>query len=261
VTNEVIEVSLDGLIRLQSAVSEFARAELARIAGAVIHDLRSRPAEGTFDEVKARHLWDEYCWALQEGPFDDDMGWDDLRLGSLTGAFDDLARASIAGAVEGLPPYAKVFLSGLAFDEDEDPDQNESLGCIWIDGIANLILRQVNEQAGQRNLDLLGPHRGDVIGYEISGSGTVWSALSDMGEATDLIASHVNAMIDPDGDLAELADAMVDAYLATAEQEAEGAAADLLRHFDNQLRSLVLENDVLPSLRAIRTALLERLDP
>jgi hypothetical protein len=56
------------LARLQSAILDFARAEIVRIAQEVIDNLRSRPAAGTFDEVKARHLWDEYCWALQEGP-------------------------------------------------------------------------------------------------------------------------------------------------------------------------------------------------
>jgi len=259
--DQLVEISFDGLTTLQSAISDFARSELARTAQGVIDALRSRPAEGTFGEVESRHLWDEYCWALQEGPFDVDMGWDDLRLDSLSGAFDDLMQASIMYAVERLPHYAKVFLSALAFEEDDDSDENESLGCIWVDGVANLILGQVNGRAGQRHLDLLGPHRGDVIGYQISGSGMVWSVLSDRGEARDLIAGHVASMIHPNGDLSELANAMVEAFIAAAAQDAEGATADLLRYCDNQMRSLVLENDVLPSLRAMRVVLLARLDP
>jgi hypothetical protein len=54
----------DGLARLQSAAADFAHAEIARIAQQVIDRLRSSPANGTFAEVAARHLWDEYCWAL-----------------------------------------------------------------------------------------------------------------------------------------------------------------------------------------------------
>lgn len=259
-TEQRDEVGLDGLASLQSAVSDFARADIARIAQEIIESLRARPAVGTFEEVKARHLWDEYCWALQEGPFDDDIGWDVLRVGSLADACDDVVRAFIMDAVEKLPHYAKVFLSGLAFEEDEDSDENESLGCIWVEGIASLILGQVNDRATQRHLDLIGPRRGHVIGYEISGSGMVWSALSDRGEATDLIASHVDAMIDPDGDLSELADAMVEAFMTATAGDADGAVSDLLGRFDDQMRSLLLENDVLLSLKTMRAALLERLD-
>ena len=53
-----------------------------------------------------------------------------------------------------------------------------------------------------------------MIGYEIEGSGTVWSALSDRGEAMDLVAAHVDEMIDPDGDLSKLAAEMVEAFIA-----------------------------------------------
>jgi len=67
-----VTVSQDGLARLQSAAADFARTEIARIVQAVIDDLRSRPAIGIFNDVAARHLWDECCWALQEGPFDGD---------------------------------------------------------------------------------------------------------------------------------------------------------------------------------------------
>lgn len=177
---------------LQSAAEAFARAEVVRVSGAVIDDLRSQPANHIFGDVAARHLWDEYCWSLQEGPFDDDMGWDDVRLGSLSGAFEDVVRASIQSEVEKLPRHALVFLSAHAFKKDANIDKDESLGSIWIDGIVSL--------------DLIGPHRGDAIGYEAQGSGMVWSVLSDRNEAMDLIASHCDALIDPEGDLFDLSD-------------------------------------------------------
>lgn len=172
---EAVNVSGDGLARLQSAAAEFARAEIARIVEAVLVDLRSRPAVGTFGDVTARHLWDEYCWALQEGPFDDDMDWDEVRLGSLSGAFDDLVRTSIQTELEKLPKHALVFLSVQAFEEDADSDEEEEIGSIWVDGVVSLVLDEVNARASRRNLDLIGPHRGDVIGHEIEGSGMVYS--------------------------------------------------------------------------------------
>lgn len=256
-----VEVSRDGLARLQSAAEDFARAEIARIVAAVIDDLRSRPANGTFGDVAARHLWDEYCWSLQEGPFDDDMGLDDVRLGSLSSAFDDVVRASIQTEVEKLPRHALVFLSAQAFEEDADSDDEESLGGIWIDGIVSQVLDEVNSRASRRTLDLIGPQRGDVIGYEVEGSGMVWSVLSDRSEAMDLTASHCDALIDPEGDLSDLADEMVEAFMAAAAEDDEGAVFSVfLEHFEEEVRALVREKDVVPSLEDLRAALLDRLD-
>ncbi|HEV7434612.1 MAG TPA: hypothetical protein VGO22_07050 [Pseudorhizobium sp.] len=256
-----VEVSRDGLTRLQSAAGDFARADIARIVGAAIDDLRSRPANGIFGDVAARHLWDEYCWSLQEGPFDDDMGWDDVRLGSLSSAFEDVVRASIQTEVEKLPRHALVFLSARAFEEDDDNEEDECLGGIWIDGIVSLVLDEVNSRASRRTLDLIGPHRGDVIGYEVEGSGMVWSVLSDRGEALDLIASHCDALIDPEGDLSDLADEMVEAFMAAAAEDDEGAVFSVfLEHFEDEVRALVREKDVVPSLEDIRAGLLHRLD-
>lgn len=255
-----VEVSRDGLSRLQSAAEAFARAEVARIAGAVIDDLRSQSANDTFGDVAARHLWDEYCWSLQEGPFDDDMGWDDLRLGSLSGAFEDVVHASVQAEVEKLPRHALVFLSAQAFEEDHDSDE-ESLGGIWIEGIVSLVLDEVNSRASRRTLDLIGPHRGDVIGYEVEGSGMVWSILSDRGEAMDLIASHCDALIDPEGGLSDLADEMVEAFMAAAAEDDEGEVFSVfLERFEDDIRALVRDKDVLPSLENMRAGLLDRLE-
>lgn len=256
-----VEVSRDGLSRLQSAAEAFARTEVARIAGVVINDLRSQSANDTFGDVAARHLWDEYCWSLQEGPFEDDMGWDDVRLGSLSGAFEDVVRVSIQTEVEKLPRHALVFLSAQAFEEEDDSDEEESLGSIWIDGIVSLVLDEVNSRASRRTLDLIGPHRGDVIGYEVEGSGMVWSVLSDRGEAVDLIASHCYALIDPAGDLSNLADEMVEAFMAASAEDDEGEVFSVfLERFEDDVRALVRDKDVLPSLEDMRAGLLDRLD-
>jgi hypothetical protein len=263
-SEERVRVSQDGLAWLQSAAADFARAEIARVVQAVIDDLRSRPAIGTFDDVAARHLWDEYCWALQEGPFDEDMVLGNVSLGSLSSAFGETVRGSILTEVEKLPRHAQVFLSALAFEEEGDSDKEDAFGSVCVEKIVNLILEDVNHRASRRNLDLIGPDRDDVIRYEIDGSGMAWSLLSDRDEALDLIVGHTNAMIDPDGDLSKLADEMVDAFMVAAKEEADTAGGavfvDFLEHFDNSVRSLVRENDVLPSLEDMRAALLDRLD-
>ena len=256
-----IEAIRDGLVRLQSAAEGFARDEVGRISGAVIDDLRTRPASHIFGDVAARHLWDDYCWSLQEGPFDDDMGWDEVRLGSLSGALDDMVRAVAQAEIEKLPRHALVFLSANAVEQDGDGDQDEAHGGIWIDGIMSLVLEEVNTRASRRRLDLIGPNRGDAIGYEVEGSGMVWSVLSDRGEAMELIASHCDALIDPDGDLSDLAEEMVEAFMTAASEDGEGKAfAVFLDRFEGEVRALVKDKDVMPSLEDIRAGLLDRLD-
>jgi hypothetical protein len=245
---EKVEVSINGLSRLQSAADDFARAESAGIARAVIEDLRSRPAEGVFEEVHARHLWDEYCWALQEGPF------------PISGAFDGLLHAHIHAEIEELPRYAQVFLSAFAVEEDPDTDDEEFFGCIWVDGIAKLVTEAVNERACQRSLYLIGPDRADAIPYEIEGIGFVWSML-DRTEAMDLVSAHVDSMIDPDADLSLLADEMVEAFLTAAIEDEDGAFFQAsVNHFEGKLRWIIMEEDVLPSLREMRTKLLKAWD-
>ena len=259
-TEEMVQVRLDGLVRLQSAAKDFARPEIIRIAEAVIADLRSRPAVGCFGDVAARHMWDEYCWARQAGSFDDDIGWDEVRLGSLSGNWDNTIRAFGSSEVEKLPQHALIFLSAYALKEDADSDEAGSFGSIWVDGIVDMVMKEINHRASQRNLDLIGPHHGDVIGYEIQGAGMVWSALSNRGEAMDLIASHADTMIDPDADLSGLAAELVEAFIAAANEDAEDSIlAAFLDRFGNDVSSLLLEQDVLPSLDVMRGALIKRL--
>jgi hypothetical protein len=257
----MVEVSVDSLTRIQSAAEDFARPEIIRIVEAVIADLRSSSAVGLFGELAARHMWDEYCWTLQQGPFDDDTGWYGVRLGSLSGNWDDTVRAFVSGEVEKLPKHALIFLSAHAFENGSNIDEEGSLGGISIDGIVACVMEEINERASRRNLDLIGPNRGDVIGYEIEGSGMVWSALPDREEAMTLIAEHADTMISPDADLSDLARDLVDLFIAAANEEAEGSVLSaFLERFEGDVRSLLLEKDVLPALEDMRAALIERLD-
>jgi hypothetical protein len=257
---EKVEVSIDGLSRLQSSARDFARAEINRIVRVVIGELRSRPAEGIFGDLYARHSWDEYCWALQEGPFDDSIIIGDTNLGSLSGAFGSLMQANILAEIEKLPEHAQIFLSALSFEEDADRDEEECLGGIWIEGIVEVVAKAVNERASRRNLDLIGPHRSDAIGYEVQGTGFVWSML-DCAVAMDLVRIHVDSLIDPDADLSLLAAEMVEAFLTAAREDEDGGVfIEFLSHFEEDLRSLITERDVLPSLEEMRRKLLEAWD-
>ena len=86
----------------------------------------------------------------------------------------------------------------------------------------------------------------------------VWEAVS---ERTSIIASHVDAMLDPDADLAEPASELIDAFIHAASEEADGTVlAEFLELFEDEIRTLLLERDVLPALEEMRSALISQLD-
>jgi hypothetical protein len=258
---EKVEVNLGDLEWFRSAAGDFARGEIARIVQVVVEELRSCPAEDVFGDVGARHLWDEYCWALQEGPFDIEIVLANTNLGSLSAGFDAILRTHVLAQVENLPKYAQVFLSEFAFQEDIDSDNEKLLGGISIDEIVNTVTEAVNERACRRNLSLIGPHREDAIGYQIEGTGFVWSVLPNRKQAHNLIGAHVDAMINPNGDLSELAEEMVEAFIIAAREDEGGALfLKLLEHFDTAFRSMIREKDVLPSLQKTRVELLKAWD-
>lgn len=255
------DVSRDGLLKLYSAATDFARAEIALIVEAVLDDLRSRPTHDTFGDVAARHLWDEYCWSLKEGPFDDDISWGGMRFGSISDAFEDVVRAAIEAELEKRPKHALVFLSAKAIDECPDIDQEEALGNIWMDGIVSLVLEQLNERASsRRNLGLIGPERGELVPYEVEGGGMVWGVLSERGEASDLVASHCDALLDPKGDLSELAEEMLEAFMAAAADDDGTVLPLVLESFEDEFRTLAMEKDILPMLNETRATLFSLLD-
>lgn len=257
---EKVEVSLEGLSRLQSAARDFARAEIAGIAQVVIEELRSRPAVGVFEETNARHFWDEYCWAHQEGPFDDPMILDNTNLGSLADGFDDLLHGLILAEIEKLPKHGQILLSALAYEEDFDIDEDEYLGSIWLDGITKCVAEAVNERAAQRKLDLIGPDRADLIGYEIEGTGFVWSML-DRDVALEVVSGYVDTLIDPNADLSPLAAELVEAFvMAVKEDEGGTVFVAALEHFEDKLLSMIMNVDVLPSLNEMRRKLLKVVD-
>ena len=258
--SETVKVSRDGFMRFRSAVFDFARGEIKRTARVVIEDLQSCPANDSFGDVAARHLWDEYCWALQEGPFDDDIVMGDVNLGSFSDAFDDVARACAQERVEKLAKHVQVLLSTLAFEQDSNLD-DETLGTVCVDGVIDLVMEEVNAGASTRNLELIGPDRGDAIACEVEGSGLVWSALSDRGDAMELISSHADTMIDPKSNLSKLADEMVETFIGAAKEEAEGTMlAEFIARFEKQICALIKEKDVVPSLEDMRAGLIEKLD-
>lgn len=255
--DEKIEVSGDGLSQLQSAVRDFARAEINRIVHVLIVELRSRLPEGIFEDIHARHFWDEYCWAVQEETCDEPTMIGAINYGSIFDGFASFLHAFILAEVEKLPEHRQIFMSALAFEDDVNIDEDKSLGCIWIDGIVKLVVKAVNQHAAQRNLLLIGPDRAEAISLEIQGTGFVWSVL-DSSVAMNLIQNYVDTITDAHADLSPLADEVVEAYLMDARYDEDGGVTSrLIEHFEKNIRSMIIEKDVLPALENMRRNLLE----
>ena len=139
-------------------------------------------------------------------------------------------------------------------------DEEECLGCVWLDGIVRIVTEAVNERASHRRLDLIGPHRADVIPCYLEEARFVWSVLGDR-VAMDIVGGHVDTMIDPDADISPLAEGMTETFLAQVRQEEEGGIfVEFLDYFEEQFRSIIIECDFLPCLREMRQKLLEALD-
>ena len=255
----------DAFEMLSKAVTAFARDEITRLAGATIADLRGREPVGIFDaDVAARHMWDEYCWGLQEGGYDDDIEFSGVNLGSIAGGWRAMARSIAGGEIEKLPRNLRTLLSAGALDMDPGRYAEDWRGGIYLDAIIDAVLEEVDAHASHVRLDLIGPDRTDVVPYEIVASGCVWGALSELGSGHDLIAEHVDTLIDPKADLTKVAEQAVDAFISAA-QDADGQSegivlSHLIEHFEHQIRGLLLEYDALPALEDMRGQIDQMLD-
>ena len=165
----------DGLARLLSAAESAARSEFKRIVEATIADLQSQSPIGIFGDVAARHMWDEYCWTIQDGPYDDNF----LGFGSLSENWNSTVKSFVSTKLEVLPDHLLVLLSLYASEQRSDGVDDYRIGCICLETIESVIMDEIARKASGRNLDLIGPHRGDAIGYEVSSEGLVGSALSN----------------------------------------------------------------------------------
>jgi hypothetical protein len=256
--DEKVEIGLESLSRFRGAMLDYARDELDRLTQAAIDELRSRHAEGVFGgNLHPRHRWDEYCWNLwdHEDPYampliiPDSEGLDDVMVGA------------ILALVNKLPTNAQVALSALAFWDDTSIDEDEWLGCISIDGILKIAVEAVNERAARRNLDLIGPERANAISLEIEAVGFVWSALDSGGMTADILDDYSDAMIDPNADLKPMAEDVITQFFAMWEEDEDGPTGQsFLEHFEPDLRAMLKDKDVLPSLTEMRRELLEKLD-
>lgn len=248
--SDCTNVNTGNLLQLLAAAEAIALPEIEKATDAVINELKLQPPFGVYDSVAARHMWDEYCWAQQNG-----------RNHLSSESWIESIRPFISGVLDGLPQHTLVFLSVFAAEHNSVFDEYEISG-ICPGGIETVILERLVEKASCPNLDMIGPHRADVIGTAISGEGLVCSTLAEANLLHDILLSHLDALIDPAESLAEIAEELVDSYveLITNEPNRMDCIEDLFRHYETNIKNLLKDEDVVPALKGIRQSILKDLN-
>jgi len=243
-SHNIIEVPTADYNRFVDAARAAAVPALEKLVQATIAALREMDAVGMFGDVAARHLWDEYCWQLQEGPYD----YDDIGFGSTSSNFEQVLDTVITDALDALPQHALLFLS--IYTRDDIGDAPDSIGSISRDDIAAAVLERVNHTASRRNLDFIGPDRGDVIPMEISLGGLAGEALSDVGESSDFLSEYVDQLLAGDADdIAHVSHALLERYMELLREDKDGLLLSALHdRFEKDIRALVLEKDICPAV-------------
>lgn len=244
--HETIQVPTGDYDRFVQAACAAAATEMEKLVQATISTLRGMDANGMFGDVAARHLWDEYCWQLQEGPYDND----DFGFGSTSDNFEEMLDGVIAGAIDALPQHTLLFLSIYTRNDQEEESDSDSIGGTCREDITSAVLERVTKAASRRNLDFIGPFRGDVVSMEISLEGLAGEALSDVGEQSDFLAEHVDQMLEGGAsNISDISHALLERYVELIHEDEDGVLLQALFHrFENDIKALVLEKDIRPAV-------------
>ena len=244
--HETIQVPTGDYDRFVQAACAAAATEMEKLVQATISTLRGMDANGMFGDVAARHLWDEYCWQLQEGPYDND----DFGFGSTSDNFEEMLDGVIAAAIDALPQHTLLFLSIYTRNDLDAESDSDSIGGISRDDIASAVLERVSRDAARRNLDFIGPYRGDVIPMEISLGGLAGEALSEVREQSDFLAEHLDQILEGGAsNISDISHALLERYVELIHEDGSGALlTELFERFESDIRALVLERDICPAV-------------
>lgn len=244
--HETIQVPTNDYDRFVQAACAAAATEMEKLVQATISTLRGMDAIDMFGDVAARHLWDEYCWQLQEGPYDDD----DIGFGSTSRNFKEVLDVVIVGEVDALPQHTLLFLSIYTRNDLDAENDSDSISGISREDITSAVLERVTEAAARRNLDFIGPGRGDVVPMEISLNGLAGEALSEAGEHSDFLSEHVDQMLAGGAsNISDISHALLERYVELIHEDEGGALLPaLFDRFENDIRALVLEKDIRPAV-------------
>jgi hypothetical protein len=254
----------------------------------LVSDVRNRLAQlepgGVFPQTICRHVWDEYCWSVQEGPFDTPEWFGGRNFGSVDDAMNDLIGTFVGAACadlgiqdrrllevarDVLPARPKrMRLIGLddcdqvTTDAEENPEadheqgDDESLEHYLFEEVAD----RLSSLASRSNIALLGPDRAENLPYEISWpSGWISDALDDM--RGDLVQQHADALLGADDDASDLIDAITEEVWKVLVDNASdmNIVSDFFDDHEQEIRQLLkgLATSFVEELRAEAQSMLD----
>lgn len=247
--NELDDEAWDRYTNLLSAVIDAARLDVEKVTVAVIDALRAANAIGVVGGIIPRHLWDEYCWLLQEE-----------SMYSLNEKFGETIRAYIEAEVENLPKHTKIFLTAYAYDYGPGNWDSEP-GRTNIQAVIELIEERVQERTARRYLDLIGPDRADAMQMHTGPGGLVCAALSRADLLWNILSTHLDEFIcnADESELRPIGERLLQEYLVLVAADCV-VAADFFDAMQKSVSSMLLENDIMPALEDLVGEIQELLD-
>lgn len=159
-------------------------------------------------------------------------------------------RLNVADAIDALSQHHSLFLSIYTRNDLDAENDSDNIGGISRDDIASAVLERVSRAASRRNLDFIGPYRGDVIPMEISLGGLAGEALSEVRQQSDFLAEHVDQMLEGGAsNISDISHALLERYVELIHEDEDGALLiALFDRFENDIMALVLEHDIRPAV-------------
>jgi hypothetical protein len=246
---ETIKTPKEEYDQLVQAVCKTAAPEMEKLVQVSISALKHMNSTDFFDDIYARNLWDEYCWQLQDGPTDINY----MGLGTVGDGFDDVLKTVIVGAIDKLPQHTLLLLSIYCINNlDKENDLDSSL-CIYLDEIVYAVKESVDQYALRRNVEIIGPHRGEEITMEVNLDGLAGEALSDAEETSDFLSEHVDLLLEGgDSNIEKVSHSLLERYVELINEDEDGfLLSALFKRFEKEIIAMVLEKDILPMVKAV----------
>lgn len=248
-TKNVVVVDFGGLEMLRAVAVSAGKVEMLKLVQSVVAELRTEAPYDLFADVLVRHLWDEFCWCQQEGPFMDNL--------------ESVIKSRITSALNKIDDQSLVCLTAFSQDEfgEVGEDGELEVGVICANDIEDFAYQRIQEEAQRPEVNILGHNRADELGFHLTANGVVFSELSE-DELSSALADHFEDIINPDSDLSNLADTLSQTFLERIKEESDSfCLSALLTKFEPEFGKLIVKGDILSDLQDTRAALLEALDP